>query len=335
MRWIPLFCLIAAGVADQIACGQVATSVKAAPPVAVSPATAVAASANDEKRPQFWFGVAVENIPPVISRQLKLKPDQGLLVTAVLADSPARAAGLRPDDLLVEINGTPLTSQEELARAANDLGEVKISTARADSSLLQPSTIKYLREGNPFIAQMTPAIRPADMLVIGPRTENFTPGIENPGRVPSDVRNIVLPNGRTAFIGPGYHFDLQGGSSSVKIIQQALSNGQSVWMSQETDDAGNVKNTIRVGGNTYTVEPGSLDKLPPSVRPLAEQMLAKTVPQPAQPARPQGVRGGPATRPSIDQRLNELAAQNEQLRQQLDELKQLLLKQNSTAKQEQ
>src|SRR4051794_19440172 len=42
-----------------------------------------------EPRPQYWFGVAVENIPPGFAKQLKLKADQGLMVIAVLPDSPA------------------------------------------------------------------------------------------------------------------------------------------------------------------------------------------------------------------------------------------------------
>src|SRR3954447_11264833 len=70
---------------------------------------------------QHWFGVAVENLPPAISRQLKLQNLQGLMVVAVLPQSPAERAGLRPNDILTEIDARPLMSQTELAQAANAL----------------------------------------------------------------------------------------------------------------------------------------------------------------------------------------------------------------------
>src|SRR6187551_2967095 len=85
---------------------------KAAPAAAPAPA-------NGAVTPQYWFGVAVENIPPSFSRQLRLKENQGLMVVGIIPQTPAEKAGLKADDLLVELNGVELTSQEQLARAAN------------------------------------------------------------------------------------------------------------------------------------------------------------------------------------------------------------------------
>jgi len=73
-----------------------------------------------DARPQYWFGVAVENLPPAVAEHLKLRPDQGVMVSAVFENSPAAKAGLLPKDLLIELNGQPLTSQEELAIAKVD-----------------------------------------------------------------------------------------------------------------------------------------------------------------------------------------------------------------------
>ena len=71
--------------------------------VAVAGATVVGARAQEtgpaagggtpgavqDSRPQYWYGVAVENLPPTIAKQLKLKADQGLMVIAVLPGTPA------------------------------------------------------------------------------------------------------------------------------------------------------------------------------------------------------------------------------------------------------
>src|SRR5437762_22562 len=74
-------------------------------PAAVQPQTLV----SNDKVAQYWFGVAVENVPAV-SKQLKgmgVQPEQCIVVMNVFANSPAAKQGLRPDDLLLEINTVP------------------------------------------------------------------------------------------------------------------------------------------------------------------------------------------------------------------------------------
>src|SRR4051794_35969824 len=117
----------------------------AAQGVAGEPASAPA-------RSQRWFGVAVENIPPAIARQLKLKAGQGLMVSAVLPNSPAERAGLKAEDLLIEINDRQLTSQDDLYRAANPPADAKIA--------LGPSRITYLRDGDRATVDIASELRP-------------------------------------------------------------------------------------------------------------------------------------------------------------------------------
>src|ERR1043165_210553 len=110
------------GSAFGISLGALATQA-ADPAPATKPAGAVKSEINiqltPDVQPQYWFGVAVENIPPAFAKQLKLNPEQGVMVSAVFEGSPAAKAGPQPEDILIELNRVPLTSQEELARAAN------------------------------------------------------------------------------------------------------------------------------------------------------------------------------------------------------------------------
>jgi hypothetical protein len=279
--------------------------------------------------PQFWFGVAVENIPAAIAKQLKLQPEQGVLVTAVFAGTPAAKAGIRPDDLLIELNGKPLTSQEDLARAANTVNPAQNGAFKTPPPLMQVSSLVYLREGNRVTTRLTPESRPADMLVSDANRQLLPPNNAVVQQT-NQVRNMVLSNGNTVQYGPAYKFDSQS-QGNLQILRQAVPNGQALILTQDTDAAGNVKNTINDGKNTYIVEPGNIGQLPVNYRPLAVQMLAPAPPSATvisnQMPAPERPRDGSA---STDERLKRLEQQNEELKGQIEELKALLLKANPT-----
>jgi hypothetical protein len=291
----------------------------------------------------YWFGVAVEKLQPVIAEQLKLLPEQGVMVMTVFAGSPAEKAGIRPNDLLVELNGKPLMSQEELAKAANMVLPTKAAAANGSPNM-QASEVVYLRKGDRRAVSLSPERRPADILA-GENNGAFNnnPGARLNNNFNNDrqqgvsnsiganqARNFVLPNGNNVQVGPGYQIDANS-QRNLEIVRQALNNGQSITMTQDKDAAGNIKNTINDGKNTYVVEPGNIDQLPENVRPLAQQMLnpaqnpaVNSVGQASNFTNSQRMNSG-----TTDERLNRLEKQNEELKAQIAELKALLLKANA------
>jgi hypothetical protein len=306
--------------------GAVAAETTAANPGTPGPATgpdAPVVQAVPDGRPQYWFGVAVENISPAYARQLrpKLKPDQGVMILAVFEDSPAAKAGLHKDDILITLNGQPLTSQEELAGAANAQSTQPMGHARA-ASLMKTSQIEFLRDGELHTTPVTPAPRPASMLVSGINMESFTPRTTydlQANNVP--VRNIVLSNGITASVGPGYQVD---SGESLKVLQQAVGKGQTVTITQETDDAsGKVKTTLRDGPKSYVLEEGNLQNLPENYRPLVQQFFSNARRAAATPAVPPKPAAGTASA-AMEERMRRLEQQNTELLRQIDELKQIL-----------
>jgi serine protease Do len=54
------------------------------------------------------LGLAVQTLTPDLAKSLKLEDTQGVLVTNVEPNSPAAEAGLRPGDLILEINQEPV-----------------------------------------------------------------------------------------------------------------------------------------------------------------------------------------------------------------------------------
>lgn len=275
-----------------VAVGQTTAPVTQPAPPALLPKT------------QHWLGVAVENIPPAMARQLKLKKDQGLLVVSVLPNTPAQAAGLQPDDLLISANGQPLRTQEELAaRVANRFVSVEGRIAPQASKLL------YLRDGERREVELTPAPRPAGAIVYNPSAAFVPNAADNPGA--RGVRSYALPDGATVQVAPGYRFNLNSPDATSKSIRSIVSKGQTVILSQETDAAGTVTNTIGLGSTSYLVTREKLAEIPADLRPLAEQLLKP----PAQPVA--APRRGTE---QLEDRIQELEKSNQQLRQRVEQL---------------
>ncbi|HVS73371.1 MAG TPA: PDZ domain-containing protein [Phycisphaerae bacterium] len=287
----------------------------------------------EKHRAQYWLGVAVENIPPTFSRQLKLNRAQGLMVLAVLRDSPAERAGVRADDLLIEIEGEPLTTQEQLARAANreEEGSDTVGPTKGGAPAgprPKKCHLTLLRDGDRVRVEITPAPRPASMMVAGGGMQSFTlHPREGHGAAPMDVRNIVLPNGSISQVGPGYRMDLsaRGGSALTEVsIRQLVGDGETIILTQEQDEKGGVKNSITVGGQKYMVEPGKVASLPEKIRPIAEQLLAEGPAAGAAATRP----GADAETAKLDQRVKDLEKRNAELQDKLtglnDQLSELI-----------
>ena len=95
--------------------------------------------------PQPHLGVMVRPADETLAEQLGLKKDQGLVVERVMPDSPAEKAGIKPHDILVEVNGKSVPDdRDELERM---LAEVKPDTG-VDVTVVRkgkPETMKGIK----------------------------------------------------------------------------------------------------------------------------------------------------------------------------------------------
>lgn len=239
------------------------TSVSSASSAASAPATQTGA---EKGQTQHYLGVAVESIPPSISKLLKLKSGQGLLVTKVLENSPADKATLAAGDLLVALDGKPLTNQRQLIEGAN-----RIEKAADGATVSRPVKVAYIREGEYAEVMITPAPRPDQLLVQG-NTAGFTPDSTGP----RGNRVYATPAGGTVQVGPGYTIDLNAPNAVLsKSIQRVVSEGNTIILTQETDIAGGMRYTISVGQKEYRFSPDSINTLPADLQPLAQQMTGQ------------------------------------------------------------
>jgi len=61
-----------------------------------------------------WLGVMIQKVTPDIAESLNLTDSKGALVSDVVKDGPAEAAGLKQGDVIVEYDGMPVTESAEL-----------------------------------------------------------------------------------------------------------------------------------------------------------------------------------------------------------------------------
>lgn len=114
---------------------------------------------------EYYVGVFVESVDPALMAQLKL--EGGLVVRHVVPHSPAEAAGVKPNDVMMRAGDAPLKAACDLGMAVNTAGASELP-------------FEFVREGLPLSLFMTPAKRPAQMWVPpGAATVSTSGEIEN------------------------------------------------------------------------------------------------------------------------------------------------------------
>jgi len=64
-----------------------------------------------------WIGVQPSDLTEDMVESFKLKVDHGVLITGVLQDGPASAAGMQPGDVVLSVAGQPVGSTSQLLNA--------------------------------------------------------------------------------------------------------------------------------------------------------------------------------------------------------------------------
>jgi serine protease Do len=142
---------------------------------------------------QSYLGVDIQDVTAQRVGPLKLKEERGVEVTMVDQDAPAGKAGVKEHDVILEFNGTPVESEEQLRRLIREIPPGRTVM------------LGISRDGNP----MKISVKLADR---GKIVTDTTPKVLIP-RMP-EVPRIEIP---------GYAIQLQTYSSSLGIQTENLS----------------------------------------------------------------------------------------------------------------
>ncbi len=95
-----------------------------------------------------WVGVEAQDITPELAESFKLKEASGALIAGVLRGGPADKAGIKPGDVLIEINGN---------KVADSSGMLNLIAALKPG---EPATLKVMRNASELSLGITTGKRP-------------------------------------------------------------------------------------------------------------------------------------------------------------------------------
>ncbi len=137
-----------------------------------------------------WLGVSIQDLPQDLADYFGIKDRQGVLIADVVPGDPADEAGIRPQDIVLEINAEKIKDSRELLKIVANL------------EVGQIAQIKVLRNGESKTFHVKVAKRDADKLVarkspevpktkLGINVADLTP--ENANRFNlSDTEGVVV-----------------------------------------------------------------------------------------------------------------------------------------------
>ncbi len=203
---------------------------------------------SGEKPSNYWVGLDCVPASDALRAQLGLEGPGGLVVRQVVDDSPAKAAGLQPHDVLV---GAKIGEKQE-----------KISGVGEFSKLIQsaegkPITLTVFRAGKSQEIAVTTAERPAAKAEEGDARRRH-----RGGRDRGERSEHGGPPGR----GPGGFSFRMAGPVVVKLGEEMgkLPDDMKITITKSGNEPAEV--AVSQGEKSWTVKDAELEKLPPEVR---------------------------------------------------------------------
>ncbi len=137
-----------------------------------------------------WLGVSIQAVTEDMARSFKMKEAKGALISDVQADSPAEKAGLRPDDVVIGVDG----------RAIEDNGD--LSRYIASKSPGTSVSLRILRSGAEQTVNLTLGTFPEETAgedsessrhgQLGMALRNLTPNMYEQLELPRTVKGVVV-----------------------------------------------------------------------------------------------------------------------------------------------
>ncbi|UCF63304.1 MAG: DegQ family serine endoprotease [bacterium] len=137
-----------------------------------------------------WLGVSIQDVDEDLAKALNLPNTNGVLVPSVQEDSPAEKAGIKAEDVIIELNGRDIKNSSELRNlvaATNPGTNVKLTILRAGKEKEISVTLGELPEEQP-LAQQSPKTSEK----IGITVSNITPALIDKFELPVKKDGVVI-----------------------------------------------------------------------------------------------------------------------------------------------
>lgn len=140
-----------------------------------------------------WLGVFTQPLTDAFAAYWGLPKDGGLIISTVVPGSPAAAADLRPGDVIVEFNGTPI-------RTKLDREVIGFTKLVRDAGAGQEVLVRVLRGGQPVESHIKLAVRPRSSgeateyedTVLGLTVREITTDLRIALNLPEEVQGVIV-----------------------------------------------------------------------------------------------------------------------------------------------
>jgi hypothetical protein len=193
-----------------------------------------------------WIGMALAPADETLRAQLGLDEGTGVVVTAVVEDSPAAKAGVRKHDILVSVDEAPVAAAADVVKAVDAAGD-------------KPITVTLLRGGEKTTLEVTPEKRRP--------TQPIEIEIGGEG-------GLVVRNAAEYLVRPGAI--LKRHATLSRILSNGLGElpeNLSITITKSGKQPAQI--VVKRDDENWEVTEDQLDELPDDVRPHVDRMLGR------------------------------------------------------------
>jgi serine protease Do len=148
---------------------------------------------SDGKVARGWLGVAIQNMDSDLAAAMKLEGTQGVLISDVTPGSPAAKAGLKRGDVIVVLDGKPMTESSQLRNTvASKNPGTKVALDVLRNGKTQRFEVGLGTLPNNQVGKAERELGKSDGLLSGVNVANLTPELRARFNVPDEVESGVL-----------------------------------------------------------------------------------------------------------------------------------------------
>lgn len=110
-----------------------------------------------KKAESAFLGVISDTVPDMLAEHLALKPDEGIIVRALVPEGPAAKSGITVNDVITKVAGQPVGSPLDIS--------TRISAHKPGDKV----TLDLIHKGKPTTLDVTLAVKPEEIAAAGPQ----------------------------------------------------------------------------------------------------------------------------------------------------------------------
>jgi serine protease Do len=184
-----------------------------------------------------FMGVNIQDISPGLAEKFELKERQGALVSEVTPDSPADDAGLKPGDVVLELDGKPIRDSRNLKLQVAQIApgkEIAVKISRDGKVQELDVKLKEFPQDKALAKGKTSPSESGDV-TDGITVDDIDPAARQQFRIPGNVKGALVVD--VAPDSPGAEAGLRPGDVIVEMNRKSVrSSEDAVTMSEGLKD---------------------------------------------------------------------------------------------------